>query len=268
MTRYARCVCELIVVVNVTIRTLPWRHRVGARQRESRIRMVKLSRRPGAGRMADLAGLREPTRHVIGVRRLIEIGKMARDACRSRQLVIVIYVAIGALPRWNCVLAGQRKCRLRMIELRRNPRAGRMASIAGLRKTAQYVIRVRRFIEVGKVTADAGDCREVVIVIGVAIGALPRRNRVRAGQRRIMRKLCIHPGIGCVAGLTRLIERARIGVLWVVGRGKVFLMAAYAIRRHRRVLAKRAVLVAVVTRERRVRTCQREAIHMLLDLRD
>ena len=49
--------------------------------------------------MAGLAGLRESALHVVGIRRVLEIRQVARDAGRGREVVVVVDVAIGALPR-------------------------------------------------------------------------------------------------------------------------------------------------------------------------
>ena len=54
-----------------------------------------------------LAGLREVRRHVVRILRALVVLQMATDACRGGEVVIVVDVAIGALPGRYSVRAGQ-----------------------------------------------------------------------------------------------------------------------------------------------------------------
>ena len=54
-----------------------------------------------------------------------------------------------------------------------------MASFAGLCESARHVIRITGALEILQVTGYARRAREVVIIIDVAISALPRRYRMR-----------------------------------------------------------------------------------------
>ena len=60
-----------------------------------------------------------------------------------------------------------------------------MAGLASLREAASHVVRIRRVLEIRQVARDAGRGGQVVVVVDVAIRALPRRHRVRAGQREV-----------------------------------------------------------------------------------
>ena len=71
--------------------------------------------------MTLLAGLRESALYVVGVRCCLEIFQMARDACRDRDVVVVVDMAIGALAWWHGMGSGQREAGFRMIEGRRLP---------------------------------------------------------------------------------------------------------------------------------------------------
>ena len=97
---------DVVVVVNVTIRALAWRHGVLPDEREAGLRMVEIRRRPSACRMTDFARLRKVLLHVIGIGRAGVVGQVARHASRDRNVVVVVLVAVRALPRRIGVLAG------------------------------------------------------------------------------------------------------------------------------------------------------------------
>ena len=100
---------EVVVVIDVALRTLQRRVRAG--ERESRRRVIEGRSRPRRRVMALLTGLREARRHVVGIRRAVEIFQVAADAGRVRcgQVVIVVDVALRALH--GRVEAGQREAR-------------------------------------------------------------------------------------------------------------------------------------------------------------
>lgn len=59
-----------------------------------------------------------------------------------------------------------------------------MTLLTGLREPTLHVVRICRSLKIFEVARDASRDREVVVVVGVAIGALARRNDVRAGERK------------------------------------------------------------------------------------
>ena len=128
--------------------------------------------------MALLAGLREIRRDVIRIRRALEIFQVAGHARRTRQVVVVVDVAIGALPRRHGVKSGQLKPSSAVIEDCVQPGTGAVALRAGLREIRRDVIRIRRALEILEVAGHARRARQVVVVIDVAIGALARRYSV------------------------------------------------------------------------------------------
>jgi hypothetical protein len=103
MTRHACCIGYVVVVIDVAVCTLSGRNYMRTGQWKCRFRVIKRSRLPRGGVMAKLAGLYEPSLHVVGVGRALKILTMAGDARCARQVVIVVHMAIRALPRWNCV---------------------------------------------------------------------------------------------------------------------------------------------------------------------
>jgi len=179
VARDAQRAVQVVVIVDMAIGAGPRRDRMRAGQRESGLRVIKFTVRPLDGVVAQLAGGRE-----TGVRhrtvRVVVIGLVARNASRVGDVVVVIDVAVGAGPRWNRMRARQRETGLRVIELAIGPLNGVMAVLASRRK-ASVRYRTLRVVVVVLVTADAGGGQRLVIVVDVAVGARPRRHRMRAG---------------------------------------------------------------------------------------
>ena len=132
--------------------------------------------------MALLAGLRESSLNVIRVRRALVALQMARHAGCHRDVVVVVDVAIDALSRRNGVCSCKREPRRGVVKFCTRPRCGVVALLARLSKTSLHVVRVRGRLEIFQVTRDAGSDRDVVVVIGMAIGTLPRRHGMRSSQ--------------------------------------------------------------------------------------
>ncbi len=102
--------------------------------------MVERCIRPTASVVALVASLREIRRDVIRVGCALEVLKVAGDAGRAVQRVVVVDVAIGALARRNGVQSGQHEARRRMIELAIAPLHG---IVAGFARVWEPVVRHR-----------------------------------------------------------------------------------------------------------------------------
>ena len=183
---HAGCAVQVVVVVDVAVRALPRGHGMRSGQREAGGGMVELAVGPLHRVVALLAGGGEAgVRHGSGG--IVVIGLMATNAGGDGDVVVVVDVTIGALPRRHSVCAGQREARLGMIKRGRLPSRSVVTGFARLREPALHMVGVRRAIEVRQVARNAGRRREIEIVVDVAIRALPRGHGVRARQREVYR---------------------------------------------------------------------------------
>ena len=144
--------------------------------------MIERRRLPGRGAMANLASLRKPCLHVIGIGRTLKIFQVARHTSGGGQVVVVVGVAIRALPRWHGVHSSEREVHQRVIERRRLPCHGGMTLLAGLGEVGRNVVGIGRPLKILKVAGDAGCARQIVVIVDVAIDALPRRHGVPSRQ--------------------------------------------------------------------------------------
>lgn len=135
MARVAQRAIQRIVVVYVTIRALPWRHSVRSRQLETCSRVVERAIGPEHCVVARLASRRETRRDVVhGCERIRVVGLVARHTGRAREVVVVIHVAIGTLPRRNSMRSGQCEPGAVVVEGRVQPGTGVVTLLAGLRE--------------------------------------------------------------------------------------------------------------------------------------
>ena len=180
VARNAGRVRDVVVVVDVAVGTGSWRNRMRARQRESGLRVIELAIGPLDRVMALFAGGGE-----AGVRhrslRIVVVGLVARNAGRVRDVVVVVDVAVGTGSWRNRMRARQRESGLRVIELAIGPLDGVMALFAGGREPRVWY-RGFRIVVVGLVARDASRVCDVVVVVDMAVGARPWRNRVGTGQ--------------------------------------------------------------------------------------
>lgn len=107
---------------------------------------------------------------------------MARITQSAVQRVIVAGVAVGAQPRRDGVGARKLESGRRVIERAVGPEHSVVAGFTGCRESRRDVVHWRgRGVVVVLVARHAGGAGEVVIVVDVAVSALPRRRRVCAG---------------------------------------------------------------------------------------
>ena len=128
---------------------------------------------------------------------------MAADASRRCQVVVSAFVAIGALQLQ--VPAGQREATLGVIKRGRLPGRRAVADRAVCREPGRRMIRIGRSVVVLHVARRARRARQVVVPVGVAIGAL--QLGMRAGQwksDRTVIEVGRLPGGCAVAVLTSL----------------------------------------------------------------
>ena len=165
----------------MTVSALPWRRRVRAGQRKSSAVVVEGRIQPRSRVVALVAGLREVRRDVIRVRRSLEVFQVTGDAGCAGQVVIIVDVTIGALPRWNRVHAGEGEGGRVVVEGRIRPRSRVVALLTGLRESGGHMVGIGGSLIILQVAGNAGRAGEVVIVVDVAVGAQPRRHGVAPG---------------------------------------------------------------------------------------
>ena len=202
---------------------------------------------------------------MVGIRGSLEILEMARHARGAVQSVVIVDVAIGALPRWHNVQPCQGKAGCGVVELSIGPLHRVVTLFAGIWEAAVRY-RAHGAREILLVTGEARAGGQVVIIIDVAIDAQAGRHRVASGQKesgRAVVKLGIQP---VVCTVTTLASGRELGgnMVRVGSRLKVCQVAGVARRRHDLELAVGAVLVAGIAVDHRVGTGQREAVVVLL----
>ena len=182
VARVTRSASQVVVAVDVAIRALAGRHGVRSGQREPRGRVVKLAMAPEHRVMTTFAGGRE-TGMGNGSRGAGIIFQVAGVTRCAIQRVVVVDMAIRTLPRRHSVRSRQRESGAVVVEGRIQPGSRVVTRGARLREVRRRVIRIRRTLVILQVTGDASRAVQVVVIVDVAIGALPRRHGVHSRQR-------------------------------------------------------------------------------------
>ena len=182
---HARRVRNVVVAIDVAIRTLPGRNRMRARQRPPGGRVVKRSVCPLDCVVTLLAGRREVRANVVHRRlRIVVVVLVTADARRVRDVVVTVHVAVGTLPWRNGMRTCQGKTRSGMVESAIAPLDGIVTLFTIGGEMRSHVIHRRLcVVVVVLVTAHARRIGDVVVVVDVAVRTLPGRNRVRSRQR-------------------------------------------------------------------------------------
>ena len=146
--------------------------------------MVKSRIGPHRRVVAQLTCGRESRRRMRRIVRAGVIGLVARVAQSAVERIVVVLVAIAALPRWHGMRAGQLEAGTGVVKRPVAPLHCVVASLTCRWETRGSVIHGRDRIRVViLMTRNACGARQVVVVIRMAIGTLPRRHRVCAGER-------------------------------------------------------------------------------------
>ena len=229
--------------------------------------MVERSVCPVVRAVALLAGLREIRSHVVGTGCALEIRQMATHARRSGNAVVVVDVAVCALPRWHRVHPRERKSSGVVVECRVCPVVRAMALLACLRETRGDVIGIRRTLEILQVAAHACVGANCVVVVDMAIGARTRRYSVHSREREIRKVVVegrIHPGAGSVA-LVASLRKIRRNVIGIRRALEIFQVTSCASRTGQRVVAVDMAIGALTWRHG-VQSGQREAGRGVVEL--
>ena len=149
------CAAQVVVVIDVAIGALARRYGVHAGQREGCQRMIKRGIRPGHGVVALIAGLGEGSGDVIGICGRLIILQVATHAGRTSDVVVVVDVTVGALPRRHGVTAGQRESDGGVIESGVEPVVSSVAILAGNGKIGANVVGAARRLEIARVARKA-----------------------------------------------------------------------------------------------------------------
>jgi len=243
-----------VVVVHVAVSALDGC--VRAHQREGCVVVVKRGRLPRSSAVANIALLREVSRHVIGVRCVLVVLQVATHAGRAGQVVVAVLVAVRALELQ--VPAGQRKAALGVIERGRLPGRRAVANGAVGGKSGGDVIRIRRSLIGLHVARGACRTRQIEVSVSVAIGAL--QFGVGAAQGK-SHSAVIEVGrlpSGRVVAILAGLGEAEPNVVGVGCFAKIRHVTAHAVRRRSFVPAAH---VASQTVEVGVRSGQGEAGH-------
>jgi len=156
--------------------------------------------------VASGAGSGYPSLRVVGVGRALKVLHVAGHTVRRSTGKLAVHVALGTGDSDVC--AGQRKLGERIvIEGCGLPRRSSVATLASLWESRLHVVRIGRFLEIGKVASHASCGRTRELSPDVTGGAIQRN--VRSGQREAGDFEVIKLGAGPTIEAVTLFARSR-----------------------------------------------------------
>ena len=202
MAGIARRARQVVIVVCVAVGTLTRRHRVRSGQREAGTVVVERRVQPRGRVVALIAPLGEIRRDMVRVRRSLIVLQVAARARVGVEAVVIVHVAISALPRRHSVHSGQWEVGCVVVKRRVRPRRCVVTLGTGLGKTCGHVVRIRGALVVLQMATDASCAGQAEVVVDVAVGTLARRDRMSSGERKTCRAVIevgIEPSVCAVA---------------------------------------------------------------------
>jgi len=135
--------------------------------------------------VAEITSLGEGGRDVIRISGRLIILKMAIHASRTGEVVVVVDMAIGALPRRHSVAGGQGKSDGAVIELGVQPVVGSVTTIAGGGKVGCDVVGTLSRLEISHVARRASLGHGLKLAGGRAlVTSIAVHYRVCSSQRK------------------------------------------------------------------------------------
>lgn len=135
--------------------------------------------------MAEITRLGEGRGYVIRIGGRLIILQMAIHTSRAGEIVVVVDMAIGALPRRHGVAGGQREAHRAVIELGVQPVVSSVAPIAGGGEICRDVVGASSRLEIGHMAGRAGRRHRLEVTGGCALVArIAVHDCVRSGQRK------------------------------------------------------------------------------------
>jgi len=144
------------------------------------LRVIECRPSPGGGVVAVLAGSREELRlrGMAGVGGVVVVGLMATDTRGWQRRVVIVDMAVGAHARRHQVRTGKGEGCVAVIERRVCPDDGVVAEFARSRESGRTVRRIVRASVVVLMARIAEGAVQRIIVVDMAVRALPRWNGV------------------------------------------------------------------------------------------
>jgi len=219
--------------------------------------------------VTSLTSGRETRGNMVYRRRcIVVVGLMARDAGGVRDVVVIVDVAICALPRRHSVRSSEGESRAVVIERGVQPGRCVVALIAPLGEIRRHVIRVGRSLVVLQVAGHASRAGQVVVVINVTVAALPRGNRVHTGEGKVG-EVVVERGVGPGSRIVTLLAglgEARGDVVGILRSLVVLEVAGYA-GRARQVEVVINVTIGAHPRRHSVSARQRKSDRGVVEIR-